>query len=47
MIKIDSNTKKILMDLYLKKGIKAEPILMSKEQKKTLPKDTSLIDNSI
>ena len=36
-----------LYDLYLKKGIKAEPILMSEEQKKTLPKDTSLIDNSI
>ena len=36
-----------LYDLYLKKGIKAEPIVMSKEQKKTLPKDTSLINNSI
>lgn len=36
-----------LYDLYLKKGIKAEPILMSEEQKKTLPKDTSLINNSI
>jgi len=36
-----------LYNLYLKKGIKAEPITMSKEQKKTLPKDTSLINNSI
>ena len=36
-----------LYDLYLKKGIKAEPITMSEEQKKTLPKDTSLINNSI
>ena len=36
-----------LYDLYLKKGIKAEPITMSKKQKETLPKDTSLINNSI
>jgi len=36
-----------LYDLYLKKGIEAEPITMSEEQKKTLPKDTSLINNSI
>lgn len=36
-----------LYDLYLKKGIKAEPITMSEEQKRTLPKDTSLINNSI
>jgi hypothetical protein len=36
-----------LYDLYIKNGLVAEPITMSKEQKKTLPKDTSLINNSI
>lgn len=42
-----SSERTSLYDLYLKKGIKAEPIIMSKEQRKTLPKDTSLINNSI
>ena len=42
-----SSERMSLYDLYLKKGIKAEPITMSKEQRKTLPKDTSLINNSI
>jgi dTDP-4-dehydrorhamnose reductase len=42
-----SSERTSLYDLYLKKGIKAEPITMSKEQKKTLPKDTSLINYSI
>jgi dTDP-4-dehydrorhamnose reductase len=42
-----SSKRTSLYDLYLKKGIKAEPITMSDEQKKTLPKDTSLINNSI
>jgi len=42
-----SSKRTSLYDLYLKKGIKAEPITMSNEQKKTLPKDTSLINNSI
>lgn len=42
-----SSERMSLYDLYLKKGIKAEPITMSEEQKRTLPKDTSLINNSI
>jgi dTDP-4-dehydrorhamnose reductase len=42
-----SSERMSLYDLYLKKGIKAEPIAMSEEQKETLPKDTSLINNSI
>ena len=42
-----SSKRMSLYDLYLKKGIKAEPITMSKKQKETLPKDTSLINNSI
>lgn len=42
-----SSERMSLYDLYLKKGIKAEPITMSEEQKETLPKDTSLINNSI
>jgi hypothetical protein len=36
-----------LYELYIKKGIKAEPILMPKEQEYIIPKDTSLINNSI
>lgn len=36
-----------LYELYIKKGINAEPILMNKEQLKIIPHDTSLIDNSI
>jgi len=36
-----------LYDLYLKNNIEAEPITMSEKQKETLPKDTSLINNSI
>ena len=42
-----SSERMSLYDLYIKNGITAEPITMSKEQKKTLPKDTSLINNSI
>jgi dTDP-4-dehydrorhamnose reductase len=42
-----SSERMSLYDLYLKKGIEVEPITMSKEQQKTLPKDTSLINNSI
>jgi dTDP-4-dehydrorhamnose reductase len=42
-----SSGRMSLYDLYLKKGIEVEPITMSKEQQKTLPKDTSLINNSI
>ena len=42
-----SSKKMSLYDLYLKKGIKAKPITMSEKQKETLPKDTSLINNSI
>jgi dTDP-4-dehydrorhamnose reductase len=56
IINILNNTEKLihvssermsLYDLYVKNGIKAEPITMSEEQKKKLPKDTSLINNSI
>lgn len=36
-----------LYELYIKKGIKAEPILMDKKQTKIIPHDTSLINNSI
>lgn len=36
-----------LYELYIKKGIKAEPILMNKEQLKIIPHDTSLVNNSI
>ncbi len=36
-----------LYELYLKKGIKADPMLMDEEQTKIIPHDTSLIDNSI
>lgn len=36
-----------LYELYVKKGIKADPILMDKKQTKIIPHDTSLIDNSI
>lgn len=36
-----------LYELYMKKGIYAEPIIMSEEQMKILPKDTSLINFSI
>jgi dTDP-4-dehydrorhamnose reductase len=42
-----SSERMSLYDLYIKNGLIAEPIIMSKEQKKTLPKDTSLINNSI
>jgi dTDP-4-dehydrorhamnose reductase len=42
-----SSERMSLYDLYLKKGIKAEPITMPKDQKEILPKDTSLINNSI
>jgi dTDP-4-dehydrorhamnose reductase len=42
-----SSERMSLCDLYLKNGIKAEPITMSEEQKRILPKDTSLINNSI
>lgn len=36
-----------LYELYVKKGIPAEPILMDEEQLKIIPHDTSLINNSI
>jgi len=36
-----------LYELYTKKGIKAESILMDEEQLKIIPHDTSLINNSI
>jgi len=36
-----------LYDLYLKKGIKVEPILIPQNQETVIPKDTSLINNSI
>jgi len=36
-----------LYELYTKKGIEAKPVSMSEEQKKKLPKDTSLINNSL
>ncbi len=42
-----SSERMSLYELYVKKGISAKPISMSKEQKKKLPKDTSLINNSI
>jgi len=42
-----SSERTSLYELYIKKGINAKPILMSDEQKKKLPKDTSLINNSI
>ncbi len=42
-----SSERTSLYDLYVKNGIPAEPITMSEEQRITLPKDTSLIDNSI
>jgi dTDP-4-dehydrorhamnose reductase len=42
-----SSERMSLYELYIKKGIDAKPILMSKEQKKKLPKDTSLVNNSI
>lgn len=36
-----------LYDLYIKHGIEAEPITMPKQQINIIPKDTSLINNSI
>jgi dTDP-4-dehydrorhamnose reductase len=42
-----SSERMSLYELYIKKGIKAEPILMPKEQEYIIPKDTSLINNSI
>jgi dTDP-4-dehydrorhamnose reductase len=42
-----SSERVSLYELYVKKGINAKPISMSKEQKKKLPKDTSLINSSI
>jgi len=42
-----STERMSLYDLYLKKGINAEPILMDREQTKIIPHDTSLINNSI
>jgi dTDP-4-dehydrorhamnose reductase len=42
-----SSERMSLYELYVKKGIDAKPISMSKEQKKKLPKDTSLVNNSI
>jgi len=42
-----SSERMSLHELYLKKGIKAEPILMDKDQMKIIPYDTSLINNSI
>jgi dTDP-4-dehydrorhamnose reductase len=42
-----SSERMSLYDLYIKNGFTAEPITMSEEQKKKLPKDTSLINNSI
>jgi len=42
-----SSERMSLCELYIKKGIDAEPIPMSEEQKKKLPKDTSLVNNSI
>jgi dTDP-4-dehydrorhamnose reductase len=36
-----------LYELYVKKGIKADPILIDEEQLKIIPHDTSLINNSI
>ena len=45
---IHISSKRIsLYELYIKKGIDAKPISMSEEQKKKLPKDTSLVNNSI
>jgi dTDP-4-dehydrorhamnose reductase len=42
-----SSERTSLYELYLKKGINVKPISMSEEQKKKLPKDTSLVNNSI
>jgi dTDP-4-dehydrorhamnose reductase len=42
-----SSERMSLYELYLKKGIKAEPILMDNDQMKIIPYDTSLINNSI
>jgi len=42
-----SSEKMSLYDLYVKKGIQAESITMPKNQSKIIPKDTSLINNSI
>lgn len=42
-----SSERMSLYELYIKKGIKVESILMPKEQEHIIPKDTSLINNSI
>jgi dTDP-4-dehydrorhamnose reductase len=42
-----SSERMSLYDLYLKKGIKVEPILIPQNQETVIPKDTSLINNSI
>jgi dTDP-4-dehydrorhamnose reductase len=42
-----SSERMSLYELYKNHGIDAEPITMSEEQKKILPKDTSLINYSI
>lgn len=39
--------KKSLYDLYISKGLNPEPIEIPKEMEKLIPKDTSLINNSI
>ena len=42
-----ANEKKSLYDLYISKGLNPEPIKIPKEMEKLIPKDTSLINNSI
>lgn len=42
-----SSERMSLYELYLKKGIKVEPILIPQNQETVIPKDTSLINNSI
>lgn len=42
-----SSERMSLYELYTKNGINVKPISMSEEQKKKLPKDTSLVNNSI
>lgn len=42
-----SSERMSLYELYLKKGLKVEPILIPQNQETIIPKDTSLINNSI
>ena len=42
-----SSKRMSLHELYSKNNINSKPVLMSEEQKKKLPKDTSLVNNSI